>query len=225
LFGQADSHEVQNSVTLKSPGHSSGQRPVGSVNNSGSGLYEPKYNLGIECSFLFNDWSPGTVVLTDKTVIADRKLRYDIYHRQMQFAVNGDTAAFGKPEEVKSITFEKNTFVYEEFLCKDGKRKDYMEVLVDGSCRLLLYRCISYKYVGECAIPGAENPREEYFLTKKYFISKHNDLAIPIPEKKNEVIALFSDTDKDIKSFVLKNNIKLSDEEGLINLVNYYNGK
>jgi hypothetical protein len=142
----------------------------------------------------------------------------------MQFANKSDTGAFGKPEEVKSIKFEKNTFVYDEFMCRDGKRKDYLELLADGDCRLLLYRCITYKYVGECTIPGAENPKEEYFQTKKYFISKDEQVAIPLPENKHEVIEILSDTGKDIKSFMQENKTKLNDEQDLIKLVNYYNG-
>jgi hypothetical protein len=223
VFGQTDPPDRQNPVTLKSGSGTLEHKPVGAVNNSGTGMYEQKYSLGKEGSLFFSDWSPGTVVLADKTVITDRMLRYDIFHRQMQFAVNGDTAAFGKPEEVNSITFEKNTFVYDEFLCKDGKRKDYLEVLVDGDCRLLLYRCIAYKYVGECAMPGAENPKEEYYQTKKYFISKDKNLAIPLPENKNDVIELLSDKNKDIKSFMKDNDIKLTREEDLIRLINNYN--
>jgi len=224
VFTQINPPGEQNTATLKSHTEQSTQRPVGSDNNSGTGMYESNSNLGKESGLFFNDWSPGTVVLTDNTIITDRMLRYDIYHRQMQFAYKGDTAAFGKPEEVKSIKFENNSFVYDELQCKDGKRKDYLEVLVDGASRLLLYRCITYKYVGECTIPGAENPKEEFFQTKKYFISKGKNAAVPVPEKKQEAIGLLSDTGKDIKSFILENNIKLNDEADLVKLVNYYNG-
>lgn len=223
MFSQVNPPAEQNTITLKSGSAISTQKPVGTTDNSGTGMYESTSSLGKESNLFFNDWSPGTVVLTDKTVITDRMLRYDIYHRQMQFAVKGDTAAFGKPEEVKSITFEKNTFVYDDFLCKDGQRKDYLEVLVDGYCRLLLYRCITYKYVGDCTIPGADNPKEEYYQTKKYFISKDRNVAVPIPESKNDVVKLFSDKNKDIKSFMRDNDIKLTHEEDLVKLVNYYN--
>jgi hypothetical protein len=223
-FAQLNPNEESNSVTLKSASNTPIERPVGSRDNSGSGLYGLKSDLGTEGSLFFNDWSPGTVILADNTVITDRMLRYDVYHRQMQFAYIGDTAAFGKPEEVKSIAFEKNTFIYDEFMCQEGKRKDYLELLVDGDCRLLLYRCISYKYVGECTIPGAENPKEKYYQTKKYFISKDENVAIPLPENKHEVIEILSDTGKDIKSFMQENKTKLNDEQDLIKLVNYYNG-
>jgi hypothetical protein len=222
-FAQFNPNDESNSVTLKSDSKPPVEKPVGSRNNSGTGIYESKSDLGKEGSLFFNDWSPGTVILSDNTVITDRMLRYDIYHRQMQFAYKGDTAAFGKPEEVRSISFENNTFVFEEFSCHEGKRKDYMEVLVDGSCRLLLYRCITYKYIGECAIPGAENPKEEYYQTKKYFISKDKKLPVQLPQSKNEVIELFSDTGKDIKTFMQENKIKLFEEQNLVKLVNYYN--
>jgi hypothetical protein len=223
VYGQIEHPGKGDPVSIKSGSGQSDQKPVGTKDNSGTGSMGISSSLGNESTLFFNDWSPGKVVLTDNTVITDRMLRYDIYHRQMQFASKGDTAAFGKPEEVKSITFENNTFVYDEFMCKDGKRKDYLELLIDGNCRLLLYRCISYKYVGECTIPGAENPKEEYFQTMKYFLSKNNQIAIPFPAKKEEVIELLSDKGKDIKSFMQENKIKLDSEQDIIKLVNYYN--
>jgi hypothetical protein len=223
LFGQIEPPGTGDPVTLKSGSDMSKQKPVGSHVNSGTGLIGANTALGKESGLFFNDWSSGTVVLTDNTVITDHMLRYDIYHRQMQFAYNGDTAAFGKPEEVRSITFNHNTFVYEEFMCKDGKRKDYLEVLVEGDCRLLLYRCIQYKLVDECTIPGAENPKEEYYQIKKYFLSKNKKLAEPLPEQKNDVIEMLSDKGKDIKSFMQTNKTKLTDEQDLIKLVNFYN--
>lgn len=224
VYGQDDPPSSEHSYSTKFGTAPVGQEPVGSDDHSGLGIHSSVHSMGTEASLFFNDWSPATVVLKDKSMITDRMVRYDVYHRQMQFAFNGDTAAFGKPVEIESIKFEKNTFVYEDLMCKTGKRKDYMEVVTEGPCRLLLYRCITYKYVEDCAIPGAENPKTEYYQTNKYLVSKNHQAAAPIPEKKSEVIELFADTGKDIKSFMLKNNIKLNNEDDLIKLVNYYNG-
>ncbi len=223
LIAQLNPPGDQNTRTLKSGSDLSTQRPVGSAENSGSGIFEAKTNLGEESSIYFNDWSPGTVVLKDKSLITDRLLRYDIYHRQMQFILQHDTAAFGDPEEVESITFDNNTFVFDEFVCKDGNRKDYLELLVDGNCRLLLYRCISQKFIGTCNEVGSENTATQYYQTLKYFVSKNGSVAIPLPESKNEVVELLSDKNKDIKSFMKNNKIKLTDEADLKMLIGYYN--
>ena len=223
LYGQDDPPTAQNSYSAKFGTAPTNQKTVGADDHSGTGIHSSVHGMWKEASLFFNDWSPATVVLKDKSIITDRMVRYDVYHRQMQFAFNGDTAAFGKPVEIESIMFEQNTFVYEDLLCKTGARKDYMEVIADGPCRLLLYRCITYKYVEDCTIPGAENPKTEYYQTNKYLVSKNNQAAIPVPEKKSEVIDLFSDTGKDIKTFLLKNKIKLNNEEDLIKLVYYYN--
>jgi hypothetical protein len=223
LFAQLNPPGVQNTLTLKSGSDLSTPRPVGSTDNSGSGIYNTKTNLGEETSIYFNDWSPCEVVLKDKSIITDRLLRYDIYHRQMQFILQSDTAAFGEPDEVESITFENNTFIYDEIKCKNGNRKDYLELLVDGESRLLLYRCITQKFIGDCNTPGSENTNTQYYQTIKYFISKNGNVAVPLPESKNEVIELLSDKNKDIKSFIKDNKIKLTDETDLKKLIEYYN--
>jgi hypothetical protein len=215
--------EQQNTSTLKTGSYPADAMTVGSSGNSGAGLYNVTSSLGKESSLYFNDWSPGQVVLKDNTEITDRMLRYDIYHRQMQFACNGDTAAFGNPGEIETITFNDHTFIYDEFLCKDGKRKDFLELLADGDYRLLLYRCISVKYIEECSEPGYESRKEQYFETEKYFISMNHQTAVPLPEKRNDLIAVFADKDKDIKSFIKDNNIKLNQQADLVKLVKFYN--
>lgn len=190
---------------------------------SGSGTIVER-DLGIPSSIYFNNWTDGTVILKDNTVHNNWPLRYNIQSQQMQFVYEGDTAAFANPEEISSITIEDHKFLYDEFLCEnDIKRKGYLELLVDGNCKLYLHRCIAYRYVDACAEPGAENVKEEYYMAKRFLISENGSLPEILPEKKKELISMLDDEDKNIKMYIKDNHIKLCNEDDLKELFSYYN--
>ncbi len=191
---------------------------------SGSSSSSFERDLGIPSSIYFNNWTVGTVVLKDRTIHKDWPLRYNIHTQQMQFVYEGDTAAFAHPEEISTITIADHKFLFDEFLCEnDIKRKGYLELLVDGNCKLYLHRCIAYRYVDACAEPGAENVKEEYYMAKRYLISENGSLPVILPEKKKELILMLDDEDKNIKMYIRDNHIKLCNEDDLKELFSYYN--
>jgi hypothetical protein len=191
--------------------------------SSGASYERAEENLGEECSMYLNkNWSKGKIILNDNTVINEKLLRYNLYSQQMEFINDKDTAALGNPDEIASINFDEHSFIYNDYECHNKLKKGYFEVLIDGNCKLLLFRCIKYKYIEECADPNAELIKETFYMEKKYFIVKGNKPAIQIPKKKKDVIELFSDK-KDMNSFIKKNKIKIDKQDDLIKLVNYYN--
>ncbi len=208
------------------PGSSSSSsiNPENESTGSGSNSVTVRQELGTPTSIYFNDWTAGKIVLKDNTVYEDWLLRYNIYNQQMQYIYNGDTSAFGNPDEILSITINQHTFLFKEFECENNIiRKGYLELLVDGDCKLYLHRCIAYRYVDECAEPGAEFVREEYFMAKRYFISENGGLAVFLPEKKKALISKLDSEGKDIKLFIKSNKIKLYNEDDLKELFSYYN--
>jgi len=213
---------------LGNDGTTSGSSTLGTASLSseyGSSSVTHYNEFGTPSSIYFNDWAVGKVILKDNTVYEDWLLRYNIQTQQMQFISEGDTSAFGKPEEIYSITLEQLTFMYDKFICEnDITRSGYLELLVDGNCKLFLHRCISYRYVDKCAEPGA-NVKEEYFMSKRYFISENDGLATLLPDKKKDLISMLDDENKDIKTFIKTNKIKLCNEDDLKELFSYYNSE
>lgn len=191
-------------------------------NNSGGGVLYAKKDLGEECSMYFNDWAEAEVLLTNGNEITDRLVRYNIYNQQMEFIAGNDTAAFGDPEEIKFISLDGSEFIFQDFLCEDEIEKGYFEVLVEGECKLLLHRRIAYRYVEESADPNSSLVKEQYYLSKKYFISEKGQAAKLLPNKKKELISML-ESDKDIKSYIKENKIKLCNEDDLKSLISYYN--
>jgi len=176
-----------------------------------------------ECSMYFNDWTKASVTLTDGKYLSDRLVRYNIYNQQMEFVHEGDTAAFGDPEEISTVVLNGHEFIYRDFEYEDEVKKGYFEVLVNGDCQLLLHRCIAFRLIEDCSDPNTNFVKEHYYLSQKYFISENCKTAIFLPNKKKEIIVMFENSDKDIKSFIKENKIKICKEEDLKDLISYYN--
>ncbi|MEZ5199131.1 MAG: hypothetical protein R2764_22935 [Bacteroidales bacterium] len=193
---------------------------------SGAGNLSDDKNLGEECSmYLDDEWKTATVILKDNTVKENLSIRYNIYTQQMQFIQNSDTLAFGNPVEIASVVFDGRTFIFSSFYCNDQVKQGYFEVMCGGECKLLLHRCIKYKYVEECSDPNTEFVKEEYFLGKKFYILRNDQPAIVLPNKKNDVVDLLSNSNVDIKSYIRENKIKINQEKDLIKLFHFYNSQ
>jgi len=192
--------------------------------NAGSGGALHLDNLGEESSLFFLDtWEKGELVLKDKTIIDDRLYRYNMCTQQMEFINEEDTLAIAIPEEIESLSFADHKFVFEEYE-KDGQvQKAYFELLVDGKCKLLVYRWIAYKYVEDMDDCGARYASEKNFLKEEYYVSKDDHTAILIPESNRRFVEMMSDKDIDMKSYMKVNKLKVCREDDLEKLISYYN--
>lgn len=192
--------------------------------NSGSGGALSMSDLGKESSLFFIDtWEMGQLVLKDKTIIKDRLYRYNMCTQQMEFINEGDTLAIAIPEEIESLSFADHTFVFEEYEKNGQVKKAYFELLVDGKCKLLVYRWITYKYVEDMDDCGARYASERNFLKEEYYVSKDDHTAILIPESKRRFVEMMSDKDIDMKSYMKVNKLKVCREDDLEKLISYYN--
>ncbi len=224
VIAQISPANVKNQGNVKSHSANTYSTTSGNQgNNSGAGSSGMNQDLGKECSMYFNDWTKASVTLTDGKYLSDRMVRYNIYNQQMEFVHEGDTAAFGDPEEISTVVLNGHEFIYRDFECEDEVNKGYFEVLVNGDCQLLLHRCIAFKYIEECSDPNTNFVKERYYLSEKYFISENGETAILLPNKKKEIIVMFENSDKDIKTYIKEHKIKIYKEEDLKDLISYYN--
>lgn len=213
----------QNQMNVKARGQSSDPSSGGTAGNSGTGLFAQSQDIGKECSIYFNDWTKSIVTLKDKTVLADRLIRYNLLTQQMEFIYNNDTAALGNPEEIASIELEGHKFIYRDFLSYNVPLIGYLEVLVEGKCCLMLERSISHRYVEKEMESDLDSPIQTYFMTENYYISKNGNVPVPLPGKKKDIIGLL--TEKDVKTYIKQHKLKCENEEDLKELISYYNSE
>lgn len=191
----------------------------GSESLPGGGSFYFEHPLGkVTGVFLDKEWQEGEALMKDGFVMDDCLFRYNMYAQQMQFIWEGDTAAFGDPEEIDILQFGGSKFIYHEYLSNNILEKGFFEVLCEGQCDLLLKRTILH-YVKD----PADSSKDEYYLVQDYYIREGEEPAHFIPLKKKEVVKRFGDKSQKVKTFIKENSLKMNCCEDLIEVVAYYN--
>ncbi len=179
-------------------------------------------DYGMEGSmYLFPAFVEGILTLTDGNVINDWKYRYDMRNQKMQFLRDGDTLAFGKPEEIRSLIIDEREFIYTSFKEKGrGMENAYFEILTDGKCKLLLKREITHHYVDR----ETNNPDEDVYITQFfYYIKKGNKPAKQVVFNRKKFVKEFDEKDTKIAAFIDDNNLKCKNVSDLALIVDYLN--
>ncbi|MCB2222304.1 MAG: hypothetical protein KQI35_18115 [Bacteroidetes bacterium] len=196
---------------------------AGNASNASAGLNTTSEDLGEECQmYLQRDWEPGTIKIRGGAMYEEVPMRYNIYYQQIEFVLEGDTAAIGDPTTIDAIQIDDRTFVFDTFICHDVVKSGYLEVLSEGRLRLLVYRCIRYVSKERKQGPALEADKT-YHLEKTYLYAYPGENAIKLPEKRKEILELFSENAPAIKSYLKESNNKLKIESELVDAFAYYN--
>ena len=170
--------------------------------------------------YLEPGWTKGYVVLSDKSMMEDVMLRYDIYHQQMQFIREDDTLAFSNPLEVDYLYLGQRKFVYCDYLSNNALLKGYFEVLHEGECPLYVHRYIRYHLDPE------ERPTlntDVYVRECGYYVKKQGQPAEPIKPNRKSILCVFKDKETEVAKFMDDNHLsgKTCDELKLV--IAFYN--
>jgi len=178
-----------------------------------------KYSDMAGSPFLNEDFEKGRVELRNGKTY-EGPLRYDIYSDQIEFQTKDEKVyEIKNPETVENISIGEHEFIC--FKKEDGRELEGIyEEFVNGDLTLLAKHRVFLKD----AVPAKPyiEPKPATFIKKKteYLIVNTNGDVIPIKNKK-DILALGDAAD--IKSYIKKNKIQISNEKDLIRLVTYLN--
>ena len=180
---------------------------------------------GIDGSpFLQKDFNLGKIIVSENKVIDSIMLRYDVYHKEMQYKNEGKVYAIGTPENIKSISFDHRTFVYLTYLEKGVVAKDYFEALKLGKSASL------YRHYFITLTPANYNPamdignKNDEIKLNEEFCMIYKDKFILIDKRGKSVLAQFTDGDlQKVKKFIKEKGISFKDENDLVVLDEYIN--
>ncbi len=179
----------------------------------GSSGYKHDY-LGEKGSmYLFKNWEPAVIVLSDGNVLENRLVRYDLYHQQMQFVYNGDTLAFASPDEISHVTVHGKKYVFTDFIENSKMNQSLMEVLNDGKCKLLVNKRVDYIILSN----------NSCVISKHYYIKKGENPAEEVGLKCKYVVSAFPGDENEIRRYIKKNKLRFKTCKDLCRVVEYYN--
>lgn len=155
-------------------------------------------------------------------------VRYNAYYDEIEIKNdNNDVFFISKKRGYIVVNIVKENYSYHLFGYLDASNTldfGYFIKLNDANTLLLKKQIVSL-------IPkkpntngySEEKPAQFKRQKDKYFIKKGDDNAIELPKNKKDIAKLFPEFEKDILSFIKKNEIKTNKEEHLIKLINFIN--
>lgn len=176
---------------------------------------------GIEGTpYLFPDFKDAQV-LTFDSILYHGKLRYDMYADQMEYKVANNTYWLANPEVIKYIKMDGTKFIF--YPEKMGKNKGtYYQMLVDGTCKLLIRKSVLYKDP-EPAKPYQDAKPAKFVPRKDVYYLLKNGSQIQKAGNKKTTLTYLNDHTKELASFIKQNRISFSKGSDLAKLVTFYN--
>jgi len=173
--------------------------------------------------YLNDEFMDGTIYTTSKTQYQNIPLRYNIFNDNLEFKTPEDQVmSIAAPEIVESAVFGEYKMCYVPYTISKKMKRGFLKELVNGKVSLYAKPEILYKKPVEPEAYKDAEPAKFLRKSDSYFIRVGKEEAKKFDNKK-ELIDIFPDHQKKVADFIKKNKIKPTKEDGLIELINYYN--
>jgi hypothetical protein len=174
--------------------------------------------------YLFENWTEGTVKLTNGKSYTSVQLKYNLLRDELFFKdiKTEQLLAFVIPVvEFKLNEKEQGSSLYRNGYkaINENTEKSYYQVLFDGGTQLL--KRTSKKINEEKPFNSASTIKSFEVLTF-YYISNNNTL-IKIRKDKKSVLTALANQSAALEKYIQEKSLNLKNEEDLIQLIQYYN--
>lgn len=194
-------------------------KPISDI-NTGSGAYPNCFYYGDPSGmYLDKEWQYGKALLKDGSSI-EGQFRFNLYNQKMEAIVEGDTFAFAQPFEIEMVQVGDKRFRYCAFTRDNGEHSVcWFECLAEGKCSLFLRRFIKYRLAD-----GDGNPSNDQLYRLEEYYTCHGEGSLEhLYLSKKEVLSSLGDHQKMLKSYIKEENIRVKDQDDLVELFSYYN--
>ncbi|UCH15803.1 MAG: hypothetical protein JSV22_07505 [Bacteroidales bacterium] len=179
--------------------------------------------------YLFNEWKPGNIYLTDSTYIKNVNIKFNIYTDELSYlkSTSGDSLIINRWMIWKFEIIddpEDDVILFKEMGFKSEKsdKKVFARVIYDGKSKLILKYSKTFIRAFYKGAYAAGNKYDEYTDDQQYYIKKDANKPEKIKLNKKSVIKVLSDKDDKIKSYINKRKLALDNEDGVAELLQYY---
>ena len=173
--------------------------------------------------YLNNDFQTGSIVTTSNTNYNDISIRYNIFNDEMEFKGNDNNIYSFEKSTIKNLFIGNTEYVFKAFSIKNSLRRSYFEVLTKGTVTLLKQYHVRFEEEQPAKAFADPVPAKFNRLRSDYFIfsnkeaqkfSGFKDLSELLPDKRTE-----------IEKFIKSKKLKISNEEDIIKVIDFYNSE
>jgi len=170
--------------------------------------------------YLFDTWENFGWIEHDNKKYTLKDVNYNILMDQFEYKISNDSV-FIFDNNIDLIYLANKNF--KKYYLDANTGHKYCEVLYEGSNYSLLKKYdVRLREAGPNPLMLKGNSNE-FVKSKKYYINNNvTNTLLPIKLKKNNIVALFSNKENDIKSYIKKNKISYKNENDLVKIFKYY---
>jgi hypothetical protein len=210
------------------------QEPISKTNNyiNTYASDEVKFNASVKnvsfkeiqgSPYLIDSFVVGSIYTNRKEQFQNIPVRYNIFTDNVEYIMGASSVLDLKnPETVEKIEFENYKLIYLSLPHKNNVVKGFFIVLTEGYATLLSKPRITLQKPTQQGAYNDYQPPVFLRHTDIYYLKIGNNHA-NIVRTKRKLIKSFPDRRENLTNYIKANNIKISDQKGLIDLVQFYN--
>lgn len=179
--------------------------------------------------YLYDEWKPGNIYLTDSTFIKDVKIKYNVYTDDLLYlnSTSGDSLIINRNMIWKfeiTDTPSDDIVLMEEMDLKPGKtdKKGFVRLIYDGRTKLILKYNKTFIRANYKGAYAAGNKYDEYTDDYQYYIIKSTNTPVRIKLNKNSVVKALSDKEEKVRAYTGEHQLNLKNEDDVAELVKFY---
>lgn len=182
--------------------------------------------------YLTDEWQEGFIVFND-SIFWDGELRYDMFRKEMEMVVAGDTVYVSDPFMLNLVAFGEHEFVFSIYIDEMGKKPyfgaDYFEVLsTPDQAKFLMRRSLRIdeeQFSSSKLLLGLKNEEKMSFgINRSYYLQiSDDDPAIRIRRNRQSVLNMLKDRRDEIVAFANENKLGFRKIDDIARIVNFYN--
>lgn len=179
--------------------------------------------------YLFDEWKQGNIYLNDNTYINNVNIKYNIYTDDLLYlhSKSGDSFIIDR-SLINSFEItddnSSNLVLFKEISLRPDKndKKTFVKVLYDDKTKFIIKYNKTFIKADYKGAYSAGRKYDEYIDDYQYYIIKDSDNPVKTKLNKKSVLKALSDKEDKIKSFLNGNRLNLNKEDGVTELLEYY---
>jgi hypothetical protein len=173
--------------------------------------------------YLHSEFQEGELLTLDSVLYKGIFFRYDIYGDAIEFKSNGNELVIGNTTNINYIQIQDDVFHRINYFNKNKLKGGYFKLLVDGSCNLYAKYSVDFYNKKEPAAYSRAEPARFGDIKCNYYINFKTDSKPILIKNKKQLLTLLARKETEMASFFKQYKIKVSKEDDLVQLIEFYN--
>lgn len=228
MYNLYENHDMRKLFTLLLVATSLRSSAQSTVNTGWQGHeYATKQFSDIDGSpFLYDEWYRGKIISPQGLVLDGIMIKYEAYSETIIYLSGGKTFEVSDGAET-FVIYPATDGMKDSLFFRGGypavdlnTPKTFYEVLADGKLALLKTH---KKVTGLSQQNALASNKREFILQEDLYLARKGQAPMKVTKDKDALLAHFADKKDELAAWLGKNKVNLKKEDGLVELVKYYN--